>query len=86
MAWMILIHLLPLRDADSDFTTTGLNFLSLELSQGIPDWLGALGDQNSVANLPLGQQPSRLGGSGAFPEGEFTKLFFSATRFSEPDG
>ena len=73
--------LLPLRNEDDGYQPTSLTFLNLEISQGMPGWLGAIDDAASVARKPTGERPFRQGGSGAFPSGEFTKLFFSATRF-----
>jgi hemolysin activation/secretion protein len=60
-----------------DTRFSGLNFAFLELSQGVNNFLGSMGDSDSAANEPLENRPSRQGGPPdmAFAEGEFTKLF-----------
>lgn len=59
----------------------GLNFGGLEISQGFNDVLGSMGDSDSAAEAPLDERPSRgQGGSGEFPEGEFTKAFLYYSR------
>lgn len=60
-----------------DTRFSGLNFAYLELSQGFNNFLGAMGDSDSAARLPIEKRPSRQGGPPdmAFAEGQFTKLF-----------
>ncbi len=52
----------------------GLNFAGIELSQGFNDFLGAMGDDDSAADAPPEERPSRRGAEG-FAEGQFTSLF-----------
>jgi len=57
---------------DSRFN--GLNYGRLELSQGLNDVLGSMGDSESAREQPLAERPSRSS-QGEFAEGAFTKLF-----------
>ncbi len=58
----------------------GLNYGGLELSQGLNDVLGSMGDSDSALDEPRGERPSRRTDDGEFAEGQFTKLFGYYTR------
>jgi len=65
-------------DTEFDFVDTrfdGLNFGGIELSQGLNDVLGSMGDSESAQDEDFGERPSRRTDDGEFAEGEFTKLF-----------
>ena len=58
----------------------GINFATLELVHGFNDFLGAMGSNAEAQQKSSGHQPGRQGGSDAFAEGQFTKIFASYTR------
>jgi len=65
-----------------DTRLRGINFATLEISQGFNDFLGAMGSSASAEELEIGDRPSRRGGpeNDRFAEGRFTKLFLTASR------
>jgi hemolysin activation/secretion protein len=58
----------------------GINLATVEFSHGFNDMLDAIGKSSKSEALPAGLRPSRQGGSGSFAEGEFNKLFATASR------
>jgi len=58
----------------------GINFATLDISQGLNDFAGAMGSAGEATQKAGGYQPSRRGGSGTFAPGMFTKLFGTYTR------
>lgn len=73
----------PFFDDEEDedgFQTGGINFVSLELTQGFNNFLGGMGSHTDATELPAALRPSRQGGSGEFASGEFTKLFGTFSR------
>lgn len=58
----------------------GINFATLELSQGFNDTFGAMGNAASVANVNSSVRPSRQGPGQAYAPGKFSKLFATASR------
>ena len=60
----------------------GINFLNIELSQGIEKFLGAMGSAEDALNLDPRLRPSRQGGApnNEYAAGQFTKLFGGYTR------
>jgi hemolysin activation/secretion protein len=58
----------------------GINFATLELSQGVNNFFDSMGSNSDAQKKPVTQQPSRRGGSGELAEGQFTKLFGTFTR------
>jgi len=58
----------------------GINFATLEISQGLNNFFHSMGSSDDALNKSAGDRPSRRGGSGDFAEGEFTKLFGTFTR------
>jgi hemolysin activation/secretion protein len=58
----------------------GINFATLELSQGVNDLWGAMGSSAESNLLPASQRPSRGGRGDKLAEGEFTKFFGTVTR------
>ncbi len=75
-------NLLPFLNSGEDgFQMSGINFMSLELSQGLEGVFGAIGSSEDVSQMTIGEQPGRQGGSGEFVSGDFTKLFASFARY-----
>lgn len=60
----------------------GINFATLDISQGFNDFLGSMGSSAAAEALEIGDRPSRRGGpeDDRFAEGEFTKVFATASR------
>lgn len=58
----------------------GINFLTLEYSQGFEDLFGAMGSAGEAAQRPTGFRPSRQGGTRTFASAKFEKLFITASR------
>ncbi len=58
----------------------GINFASIEFSQGVENFLNSMGSTTAAALLPVGSRPSRSGDTKGFAEGTFNKVFVSYTR------
>lgn len=59
----------------------GINFATLEFTRGFNDFLGAMGSNADAQKLEgTGREPARVGGSGKFASGQFSKLFATYTR------
>ncbi len=58
----------------------GLNFASLEFSQGIENFLGSMGSEGDAAAVETGFQPNRQDPDGVYASGRFNKLTGSFTR------
>jgi len=63
-----------------DTRFAGLNTAEIDFSHGFPNFLGAMGDQDSANDSRPNNRPSRRGASGNFADGIFNKLFFTASR------
>ena len=57
----------------------GINFASIEFSQGVENLFDSMGTSADADALPVGLRPSRSGDKG-FAEGNFNKIFASYTR------
>jgi hemolysin activation/secretion protein len=60
----------------------GIDFVTVDLSRGINDFLGAMGSHLDALKLPVGQRPSRQAGppDGRYAAGQFSKIFITASR------
>jgi hemolysin activation/secretion protein len=58
----------------------GINFASLEFSQGVNNLLSSMGSPAEATLLASGIRPSRQGGDDRFAAGKFNKVFGSYTR------
>jgi hemolysin activation/secretion protein len=58
----------------------GINFATAEYTRAFNSFLNSMGDSEDALQQPAGQRPSRQGGSGTFAEGQFDKLFLTASR------
>ena len=59
----------------------GINFATLELSRGVNNFLNSMGSSADALQKQQGYQPSRrAAGGGDFAEGQFTKVFATASR------
>ena len=62
-------------------TGGGINFATLELSQGLNNFAGSMGSNTDQLNRPIGRQPSRRSGlDDRVAPGMFEKLFGTYTR------
>ena len=64
------------------FTETGggINFATLEWQHGFNNLFGSMGSNADLQNRDIAHQPSRVGGSGKFASGQYSRLFLSYTR------
>lgn len=58
----------------------GINFLTVEYSQGFENLFGAMGSAGAAANKPTGTRPSRQGGSRTFASAKYERVFVTASR------
>jgi hemolysin activation/secretion protein len=58
----------------------GINFATIEYSQGFEDLFNAMGSAGEAEQRPTGSRPSRQGGDRTFASAKFEKLFVSASR------
>ncbi|MCG8325623.1 MAG: hypothetical protein MI673_08900 [Thiotrichales bacterium] len=65
---------------DEEFRAGGINFAQLEILRGFNEFMGSMGSSGKASTLVTGFRPSRQGGSRKFAEGQFLKVFATASR------
>lgn len=70
------------KNEESSFQTGGINFVNVELTQGLNDFLGGMSSSNQAAIQEANGQTvtSREGNKGGLAAGQYTKLFAAFSR------
>lgn len=58
----------------------GINFATVGYYRGFEDLFGSMGSSAEADHLPPGSRPGRQGGSGTLADGDFDKVFLTASR------